>query len=110
MYERDSQTLRRDEEQLRQSAVMKAERWTAAQAARLQTTPEVILEIVRHGWLPEQIEVVSSRYALEDHTPPLEGVSEWIDILIAKRTKAKARTKGDTAMALAYRRARNRAA
>jgi hypothetical protein len=32
MYDRDSQTLRRDEEQLRQSAVAKAERWTAEQA------------------------------------------------------------------------------
>ncbi len=32
MYDRDSQTLRRDEEQLRQSAVAKAERWTESQA------------------------------------------------------------------------------
>ncbi len=38
MFERDSQTLRRDEEQLRQSAVAKANEWTAAQAARLDTT------------------------------------------------------------------------
>ena len=47
MYDRDSQTLRRDEEQLRQSAVVKAERWTAGQATRLGMTPEVILEAVR---------------------------------------------------------------
>ncbi len=72
MYECDSQTLRRDEEQLRQSAVAKAERWTAAQAARLDTLPEAILETVLRGWLPEQIEAVTSRYALEDHPPPLE--------------------------------------
>jgi hypothetical protein len=33
--------------------------------ARLQTTPEEILDAVLRGWLPEQIEVVSSKYALE---------------------------------------------
>jgi len=42
-----------------------------------------ILEAVRRGWLPEQIEAVTSKYALEGHTPPLEDVLEWIDILIA---------------------------
>ena len=72
MYERDSQTLRRDEEQLRQSA-------------RLGMTPEVILETVRLGWLPEQIEGVSSKHALEGQPPPLEDVSEWIDMLLAKQ-------------------------
>ena len=86
-----------------------AERWTAGQAARLNTTPEVILDAVRRGWLSEQIEGVSSKYALEGHPPPLEDVPEWIDILIAKQCKSTARAK-DTAMALAYREAKNRAA
>ena len=108
MYDRDSQTLRRDEEQLRLAAVDKAERWTEGQAARLDTTPEEILEAVRCGWLPVQIEGVSSKHALEGHPPPLEDVSEWIDILIAKRTAAKARAKA-TGMALAYREEKNRA-
>jgi hypothetical protein len=107
MYDRDSQTLRRDEEQLRQSAV--ANEWTEGQATRLDTTPEVILEAIRRGWFPEQIEAVTSRYALEDNPPLLEGVPEWTDILIAKQCRAKARAK-DTAMALAYREAKNRAA
>jgi len=54
--------------------------------------------------LPEQIEGISSKYALEGHPPPLEDVPEWIDILIAKQCRAKARAKGKsnpTAMALA---------
>ena len=42
------------------------------------------------GWLPEQIEVVSSKYALEGNPPPLEDVPEWIDILIEKQCRAKA--------------------
>ena len=109
MYDRDSQTLRRDEEQLRQSAVAKAECWTEGQAARLDTSPEEILATVGRGWLPEQIEAVTSRYALEGHPPPLEDVSEWIDILIAKQGKAKARAK-DTALALAYHEAKGMAA
>ena len=109
MYDRDSQTLRRDEEQLHQSAVAKAERWTAGQAARLQTTPEAILEAIRRGWLPEQVEGVSSKYALEGHPSPLEDVPEWIDMLIAKQCRAKAWAK-DSAMALAYRKVKNRAA
>ncbi len=75
----------------------------------LQTMPEVILETVRRGWLPEQIEGVSSKYALEGHPPPLEDVFEWIDVLIAKQCKAKARAK-DTAMVTAYRKAKARAA
>ena len=110
MYDRDSQTLRRDEEQLRQSAMMKANEWTAGQAARLQTTPAVILAAILRGpWLPEQIEVVTSKYALEGHPPPLEDVPEWIDILVAKQCRAKARAK-DTAMAVAYQKAKDRAA
>ena len=72
-------------------------------------TPAVILEAVRRGWLPEQVERVSSKYVLEDHPPPLEDVSEWIDMLLAKQCRAKARAK-DTAMALAFGKAKNRAA
>ncbi len=64
----------------RTAAVAKAERWTDRQAWRLNTTPEVILEAVRErAWLPEQIEGVSSRYALEDHPPSLAGVEPWMD-------------------------------
>ena len=86
-----------------------ARRWTAGQAARLDTTPEEILEAVRCGWLPVQIEGVSSKHALEGHPPPLEDVSEWIDILIAKRMTAKTRAR-DTTMAVAFNKAKNRAA
>lgn len=41
--------------------------------------PEVILEAVRRAWLPEDIESVSSKYALEGNPPPLEGVESWMD-------------------------------
>ncbi len=76
MYERDSQVLGRETEALRTAAVSKSERWTAGQAARLNTTPAVILEAVRRGWLPEGIEAISSKYALEGHPPPLERVKD----------------------------------
>ena len=57
----------RYDEAARKAAVAKAERWTELQAARLDTSPEVILEAIRRGpWLPDQIEGVSSKYALED--------------------------------------------
>jgi hypothetical protein len=56
-----------------------AECWTAGQAARLQTTPEEILEAVRRGWLPEQIEGVSSKYRLEDHPPLCVEIRATID-------------------------------
>ncbi len=46
---------------------------------------------------------------LEDNPPLLEGVPEWIDILIAKQCKAKARLK-DTSMVMAYHKAKDRAA
>ncbi len=62
------------------------------------------------GWLPEHIEGVSSRYALEGNPPPLEDVSEWIDILIGKQCRAKARAKGETAMAVAFNKAKDRVA
>lgn len=42
--------------------------------------PEAILEAIRErAWLPEQIEGVESRYALENHPPPPEGVEPWMD-------------------------------
>ncbi len=56
-------------EQLRTAAVARAERWTDRQAWRLNTTPAVILEAVRRGWLSEDIEGASNRYALEGHSP-----------------------------------------
>jgi hypothetical protein len=55
--------------------------------------------------LPEQIEGVSSKYALEGQPPPLEDVPEWTDILIAKRTKARAKS-GPTALAVAFNKAK----
>ena len=85
---------------------MIAERWTAGQAARLQTMPEAILKAIRRGpWLPDQIEGVESKYALEGNPPPIEDVPEWIDVLIAKQCRAKARAL-DTAMAVAYQKAK----
>ena len=80
--------------------------------ARLDTTPEEILEAVRRGWLPEQVEGVESKYALEGNPPELVGVEPWVDAAIEKRAKAKARAKvtGDTAMSAAYQKAKRRAA
>ena len=64
IYERDSQVLGRETEELRAAAVAKANAWTEGQAARLDTSPEVILEAVRRGpWLPEQIEGVAPIHA-----------------------------------------------
>ena len=63
--------------------------WLAAAGTRLDTTPETILETVRRGWLPEQIEAVSSKYRLEGNPPELVGV-EWIDAKIDRRVKAMA--------------------
>jgi hypothetical protein len=77
------------DEMARRKAVERAKAWTAGQSARLDTSPEAILEAVRLDWLPEQIEGVSSKYALECHPPPFEDVPEWMDVLIAKRAKAK---------------------
>ncbi len=90
-----------------------AEGWTIGQAARLDTTPEAILEAIRRGpWLPEQLEQVRSKYALEGDPPQLQGVESWVDAAIEKRAKAKARARpeGPTAMAAAYQKAKRRAA
>ena len=53
--------------------------------------------------------MVSSKYALEGHPPPLEDVPEWIDVLIKKHCRAEAGAK-ETATAAAYREAKGRAA
>ena len=66
MYDGGGVRVGRDQEQARKAALNSGERWTLAQAARLQTSPAVILDAVRWGWLPEQIEGVTSKYALED--------------------------------------------
>ena len=66
MFEREGMRVGRDQEQARKAAVEHADAWVAGQAARLQTTPAMILDAVRRGWLPEQIEGVTSKYALED--------------------------------------------
>ncbi len=39
------------DEAARKAAVAKAERWTELQAARLDTSPEVILAAVQRSWL-----------------------------------------------------------
>ncbi len=109
MYERDSQVLGRETEALRTAAVEKGERWTAGQAARLDTSPEVILEAIRRGpWLPEQIEQVRSKYALESGPPQLEGVELWIDQEIDRKSRAKARrakAMEETVMSAAFKQA-----
>ncbi len=69
MTDMDFQTLRGDEERLRQSAVERANRWTEREAARLGVSPENILEAIKRGWLPTDIQEVTNRYALEDHPP-----------------------------------------
>ncbi len=73
----------------------------------------MILEAIRERvWLPEQIEKVTSRYALEGGPLPLEGVEPWIDRAIDRRAKAlvaKAKP-STTALAAAYRKARDRVA
>ena len=80
MFGREGVRVERDQEAARVAAVQKARRWTAGQAARLNTSPVAILEAIRRGpWLPEQLEQVRSKYALEDHPPPLEGVEPWMD-------------------------------
>ncbi len=57
-----------------------AERWTEGQAARLDTTPDEILAAIRERvWLPEQIEAVTSRYALEDHPPLCAELRQGIE-------------------------------
>lgn len=74
----------------------KAEHWTKSHAARLGTTPQVVLEAIRErAWLPEQIVRVTSRYALEGKPPPLEGVPDWIDARIKAKT-------GPTALPVAF--------
>ena len=57
----------------RLAAVAKAEAWTRKQADWLNTRPTVILEAVRHGGLPADIEGVESKYALEGIPPPLDS-------------------------------------
>ncbi len=66
-------------ERERLAAVAKAERWTAGQAARLGTSPDEILEVVRRGWLPEQIEGVSSKYAVEGNPPLCAEIHQGIE-------------------------------
>lgn len=69
-------------ESTRAAAVAKAQERTRSQAERLGTTPEVILEAVRRGWMPELLEKVTSRYALESLPPPSEAVPTWVDMAI----------------------------
>lgn len=96
----------------RVAAVEKAEAWTAAQAARLQTNCDFILEAIRERcWLPEQIEKVTSRYSLVGIPPTLTGVEGWVDAKIIRDRTAKARAASHpTAMAVALRKANDRAA
>ena len=91
------------DEKARIESRRKAERWTDNQARRLNTTPVVILEAVLRGWLPEQLEKVSSKYRFEDGPPPLGGVPEWIDRKIDWERSAKT---GPAALAVAFHRAK----
>ena len=70
MYDGGGMRVGRDQEQAREAAVEHADAWTRGQAARLQTSPAVILDAIKRGWLPENIQEVTSRYAFED-APPL---------------------------------------
>lgn len=74
----------------RTAAVARAKKWTRSQAERLGTSPEVILDAIRErAWLPEQIEEVTRRYALEYPPPPLAGVPDWFDMEIKNRGGAQ---------------------
>ena len=42
-------------------------------------TPDEILEVVRRGWLPEQVEGVSSKYRLEGHPPLCAEIHQGIE-------------------------------
>lgn len=86
----------------------------AVPAEVLDATPEALLEAIRkRGWIPEQIEKVTSAYALKGKPPRLEGIEPWIDAKIVRDYKAKAKAraaKASTAMETAFRQAKNRAA
>ena len=69
MFEREGMRVGRDQEAARKAAVQKGDAWTLGQAARLEVMPKEILAAVRRGWLPENIESVSSKYHLEDNPP-----------------------------------------
>lgn len=58
---------------------------------------------MRRGWLSEQIEEVTRRYALEYPPPQLAVVPDWFDMEIKNREARKAKS---SAMALAYRKAK----
>jgi len=78
----------------RERAVAKAERWTRNQAERLDTTTDVILAAIRERcWLPEQIAAVSSRYVLEGLPPLLAGVLPIVDARIAKWSRSRVKRK-----------------
>jgi len=82
--------LGKDQEAARKAAVQKANAWTLGQAARLEVMPKEILATIRRGWLPEQVEAVSSKYHLEDDPPQLNGIESWVDVRIDRKVRAKA--------------------
>ena len=68
----------------------KAERWTVNQAQRLNCSADEILDAIKAGWLPENVESITSRYALEGVPPPRDDVPSWADARLgAKLRKAK---------------------
>ena len=81
MYVGGRDHVGRDQEAARKAEVAKANEWTAAQAARLDTSPGVIVEAIRERyWLPPQIEEVTNRYTLEDEPP--SGLDLWASLVL----------------------------
>lgn len=70
------------------SLVEKTDVWTRSRAVRLSVNSDAILAAVRRGWLPELLEAVQTRYALESLSPPLDGVYHECDARIAEKARA----------------------
>ena len=79
LQNREGLRVGKDQEASRVAAVAKANRWTLIQAARLELMPKEITAAVRRGWLPEQIEGVSSRYVLEGNPPLCAEIHQGIE-------------------------------
>lgn len=100
-HDHDSQRLDESSARNRRHYVRQAQTWTRQQAERLKATEAEILSAIKRGWLPEHIEAVSSRYHLESLPPALPDVPVHVDHRIAQTAAA-----GDTAVGVAFRKAR----